>query len=96
MKFHSYARSFVETGGRHSCIFARTRIMGALEIALIFLVYLMFFGSKGIPSLARTMGQAVRSFREATSDIQREIMRGADDIRDNANQIKKTVESDDE
>ena len=48
--------------------------MGATEIIVIFLVYLMFFGAKGIPSLARTMGRAVHSLREATSDIQREIM----------------------
>lgn len=47
--------------------------MGATEIIFIFAVYLLLFGAKGIPSLAQTMGQAVRTFRNATDDIQREI-----------------------
>ena len=51
--------------------------MGATEIIFIFAVYLLLFGAKGIPSLAKTMGQAVRTFRNATEDIQREIL--ADD-----------------
>ena len=48
--------------------------MGATEIIFIFAIYLLLFGSKGIPSLAQTMGQAVRTFRNATEDIQREIL----------------------
>lgn len=49
-------------------------VMGATEIIFIFAVYLLLFGAKGIPSLAKTMGQAVRTFRNATEDIQREIL----------------------
>ena len=52
-------------------------LMGATEVIFIFAVYLLLFGAKGIPSLAKTMGQAVRTFRNATEDIQREIL--ADD-----------------
>ena len=48
--------------------------MGATEIIFIFAVYLLLFGAKGIPSLAQSMGQAVRTFRNATEDIQREIL----------------------
>ncbi len=48
--------------------------MGATEIIFIFAVYLLLFGAKGIPSLAKTMGEAVRTFRNATDDIQREIL----------------------
>lgn len=48
--------------------------MGATEIIFIFAVYLLLFGAKGVPSLAKTMGQAVRTFRTATEDIQREIL----------------------
>ena len=54
--------------------------MGATEIIFIFVIYLLLFGAKGIPSLAKTMGQAVRTFRHATEDIQREIL--SDDARD--------------
>jgi sec-independent protein translocase protein TatA len=59
--------------------------MGAMEIVIIFLIYLLFFGAKGIPNLARTLGKGMRQFREATGDIQREIM-------DSANDIKKQVD----
>ena len=48
--------------------------MGATEIVFIFVVYLLLFGAKGIPSLAKTMGEALRTFRSATDDIQREIL----------------------
>ena len=48
--------------------------MGATELVFIFVVYLLLFGAKGIPSLAKTMGEAVRTFRNATDDIQREIL----------------------
>ena len=55
--------------------------MSTGEILLIFIVYLLFFGAKGIPSLAQTLGKAVYQFRNATKDVQDEILRGANDIR---------------
>ena len=62
--------------------------MGFWEIVLIFFVYLMLFGAKGVPSLARNMGRAVRTFRDASQDIQREIMSNTTDIR---REIKKEI-----
>jgi sec-independent protein translocase protein TatA len=59
--------------------------MGTMEIVFIFLIYLILFGAKGVPSLAKTMGKAIRQFRDATGDIQRELM-------DSANEIKKEVD----
>jgi sec-independent protein translocase protein TatA len=55
--------------------------MSTGEILLIFIVYLLFFGAKGIPSLAQTLGKAIYQFRNATKDVQDEILRGASDIR---------------
>lgn len=63
--------------------------MGTIEIVFIFVIYLLLFGAKGIPSLAQTMGKAVRSFREASSDIQREIMNTGSEIKE---EIKKAEE----
>lgn len=48
---------------------------------LIFLVFLMLFGSKNIPDIARTLGKGMRQFREATSEIQRDIERGSRDLK---------------
>jgi TatA/E family protein of Tat protein translocase len=60
--------------------------MSAGEIVLILFVYLLFFGAKGIPSLAQTLGKAVYQFRNAAKDVQDEIM-------SSANEIKKEVQN---
>lgn len=67
--------------------------MGTLEIAFIFVIYLLLFGAKGIPSLAQTLGKAVRQFREASSDIQREMMNTGREISQEMNRVKDQVES---
>ncbi|MDA0912778.1 MAG: twin-arginine translocase TatA/TatE family subunit [Bacteroidetes bacterium] len=66
--------------------------MGVTEIVFIFLIYLLLFGSKGIPSFARTMGKAVREFRSATDQIQREILSTSDDIRKDVNHMRDSVD----
>jgi len=65
--------------------------MGATEIVFIFLIYLLLFGAKGIPSMARTMGSAVREFRSATDEIQREILGTTDGIRDEVNKVRNAA-----
>lgn len=52
---------------------------------MVLFIVLLFFGSKRIPSLARSMGKGIRQFKDATSDIQR-------DIQDSAREIKKDVD----
>ncbi len=66
--------------------------MGTSEIILIFVVYLLLFGAKGVPSLAQTLGKAVRQFREASSDIQREMMNTGREITQELNRVKDQVE----
>jgi len=44
---------------------------------LIGVVFLMFFGSKSIPGMARSLGKAVRQFKDAAGDVQREIQESA-------------------
>ena len=67
--------------------------MGATEIIFIFAVYLLLFGAKGIPSLAQTMGQAVRTFRNATEDIQREILANDDAPRKDFSNVRDVTTS---
>lgn len=47
--------------------------LGATEILLIFLVILLLFGAKRIPEIARGLGRGIREFKDATSDIRREL-----------------------
>lgn len=59
--------------------------MGGSEVFLIMLVILLFFGSKNIPTLARSLGKALREFKDATQGIQREI-------ENSANSVKKEID----
>ncbi len=51
------------------------------ELIVILLFVLLFFGAKGIPDIARTAGRAMRQLRDATDDVQREIRKGANEVR---------------
>ncbi|MBK9274104.1 MAG: twin-arginine translocase TatA/TatE family subunit [Flavobacteriales bacterium] len=51
------------------------------ELIVILLFVLLFFGAKGIPDIARTAGRTMRQLRDATDDVQREIRKGANEVR---------------
>ncbi len=46
---------------------------GPFEIIIIFLVFLLIFGAKRIPEIARGLGKGIREFKSATSEITREL-----------------------
>jgi sec-independent protein translocase protein TatA len=50
------------------------------EIVVIFLFILIFFGSKSIPGIAKTLGKGLYQIRNATSEIQNEIKKSGVDI----------------
>ena len=60
------------------------------ELLVVLLFVLLFFGSKGVPEVARTMGRALRQFRDATADVQREIEKGASDVKRGFEEQRKT------
>jgi len=62
--------------GNHFLLF-----IGGPEIVVIVLVIVMFFGSKKIPEIARGLGQGIRELKNATDDIQREIIDSTKDIK---------------
>ncbi|WP_341907576.1 twin-arginine translocase TatA/TatE family subunit [Fluviicola taffensis] len=55
--------------------------VGGSEIVLILLVILMFFGSKSIPGIARTMGKTMHQIKQATQDVQNEIKKSSGDLK---------------
>jgi sec-independent protein translocase protein TatA len=55
---------------------------------MILFVYLLFFGAKGIPSLAQTLGKAMYQFRNATKDVQDEILKGASEVKKQTNVLR--------
>ncbi len=52
---------------------------GGIEWLVIILVVLLLFGAKKIPELARGLGQGLTEFRKASSDIKKEIEKGAEE-----------------
>jgi sec-independent protein translocase protein TatA len=52
---------------------------GPLELILIFAVVLLIFGAKRIPEIARGIGKGIREFKDATSEISRELEAEAQD-----------------
>lgn len=65
------------------------------EILVIFLVILLFFGSKSIPGIAKSLGRALFEFRNATNEIKQEIKKSSGDVKGDLNLnnlIKDTTE----
>lgn len=50
--------------------------LGGQEIIIILILFLLFFGAKKIPELARGLGKGIREFKDATKEIKSEIEEG--------------------
>ncbi len=55
--------------------------LGGSEITLILVIFLLLFGAKKIPELARGLGRGIREFKDATKEIKDEIEGGVKEIR---------------
>lgn len=51
--------------------------LGAGEIILILVVFLLLFGAKRLPDFAKSLGKSLREFKKATKDISDEIEEAA-------------------
>jgi len=48
--------------------------VGSGELFLLLLVFFALFGAKKIPELARGLGKGIREFRNATKDLEEEVL----------------------
>lgn len=55
--------------------------IGGSEVVLIFLIVLIFFGPKSIPGIAKTIGRAIYSVRNATDELKEEIKKAGVDVK---------------
>jgi sec-independent protein translocase protein TatA len=65
------------------------------EIVVVMLVVLIFFGANSIPGIAKTLGKTLYQFRNAQSELQREIQKSGMDIKKDMNfteLLKETTE----
>lgn len=53
--------------------------LGWGEIVLIIAVLLLFFGAKKLPELAKGLGQGIKEFKKASTDMQQEFQRSVED-----------------
>ena len=60
--------------------------LGPWEIIIIFVVILLVFGGKKLPELAKGLGEGIKEFKKATSDIKDEV--------DNAISDKESTKND--
>lgn len=65
--------------------------LGGGEIFVILLITLLFFGSKRIPEVAKTLGKTIRQMKDASGAIQRDIQDTARDMKRDLN-VKKHIE----
>ncbi|MBI34177.1 MAG: twin-arginine translocase TatA/TatE family subunit [Flavobacteriales bacterium] len=58
--------------------------LSAGSIFVIVIAILLLFGSKELPNIARTLGKGIREIKNATSEIQNEVAKGAktEDLKD--------------
>ena len=55
------------------------------EIAVILLFIVVFFGSKKIPQVARSLGKAIREIKDASDEIKKEIQESSKSIEEEIN-----------
>lgn len=70
-------------------IFLLFNISGG-EFLIVALIFLVLFGPKQIPEMARSAAKVMKQLRNATNDIKREILESAEDSP--LTEVKKTVE----
>jgi sec-independent protein translocase protein TatA len=54
-------------------------MIGGWELVLILAAFLIFFGAKRLPELAKGLGQGIREFKKATREVTDEISAASDE-----------------
>jgi sec-independent protein translocase protein TatA len=66
------------------------------EVLVIVLVVLLFFGSKSVPGIAKSLGQALYQIRNASNELQQEIRKSGEEMKKELNLVgilKETEEA---
>ena len=54
--------------------------IGGIEVFIILVIALVIFGPQKLPEMGRSIGKAIREFKNAGTEIQDEITKAADAI----------------
>ena len=53
--------------------------IGIGELAVIFMIILLLFGTKRLPEIGSALGKAIREFKKSVKDIQDDVKNPPDD-----------------
>lgn len=67
--------------------------IGLPEMGLIFIIALLIFGPKKLPEIGRSLGQAIRGFKDASKEFETEFKREAQQLEE-AVKMKAELEGD--
>lgn len=59
--------------------------LGPQELIFILFIALLIFGPKKLPELGKSLGKAIREFKKATTEIEREVNSGLKEIQQTVN-----------
>ncbi len=67
--------------------------IGPLEVVLILVLALLIFGPDKLPAIGRDVGKALRSFRDASTNITREVNRQLAEIEEEAKSVVQAADT---
>ena len=66
--------------------------IGTSELFFVLVLYLVFFGAKNIPDMARFLGRTSRQIKDAKNEITKEFSEAARDVKKEVEDHKKTLD----
>ncbi len=69
--------------------------LGLPEMAVILVVALLVFGPKKLPEIGRSVGKALKSFKEASREFENEFRKEAESLEAEATPPKETAPTSD-
>lgn len=67
--------------------------IGGGEMIMVFFVFLLLFGAKSVPDLAKGLGKGLREFKKATDDIKKEFRESTSEVTKDINDIRNDIET---
>jgi Tat protein translocase TatB subunit len=68
--------------------------LGIQELAVIFIIALLFIGPKQLPELAKTLGKVFRDFKRASNEITDSLQREARQVTDFKEELHDDIKKD--